>query len=288
MDELNVILLSKQKFEKAKLLKLFSIIAAILVVISFLGIIIFIIINGIPNLSFNFIFGETTARAPTISAPVYNTLIIIFFTLLIAVPIGVCTAITLTEYLKRGNKFVGLVKIATETLSGIPSIIYALFGMVFFVKFLGWGYSLKAGIFTLSIMILPTIIRATEDSIKSVSDSLREASYGLGAGKLRTVTKVVLPSASKGIFAAIILSIGRIVGESAAVIFTAGTTFNKGALGLNSQGATLAVSMYVLIERGMIDYAYTAALVLIVCVICINLLSTALGKKVGDKYDKNN
>jgi len=288
MIELNSLLTTKRKFEKAKLIKVFSFIAALLVLFSFMAIFLFIIIKGLPKLSLNFIFGKNTARIPTISAPIFNTLTIIFFTLLIAVPIGVFTAITLTEYLKRGNKFVEIVKIATETLSGIPSIIYALFGMVFFVKFLGWGYSLKAGICTLSIMILPTIIRSTEDSIKSVPDILREASYGLGAGKLRTVSKVIIPAASKGILASVILSIGRIVGESAAVLFTAGSSLNAGPNFLNSQGATLAVSMYLLIERGgTIEYAYTAALVLLFCVVIINIFSTYIGKRFGEKYDQN-
>lgn len=275
---------SDKKFEKAKLLKYFAAASAILVVSALLTIVLFIVINGSKGISLHFLFGEHSASNPSIRQPVINTLFLIGGGLLLAVPIGVCAAVTLTEYLKRGSKFASVVRTAAETLSGIPSIVYALFGFILFVKTLGWGYSLKAGICTLAIMILPTIMRAAEDSIIAVADNLREASFGLGAGKLRTVARVVVPGASRGIVAAIILSIGRIVSESAAVIFTAGTTFDK-IKGVSSAGASLAVSMYIFIERGKFDEAYSAALVLIVCVLIINIISTKIGNKLSKNTD---
>ena len=142
---------------------------------------------------------------------------------LIAVPFGIFSAIFLVEYSGKGNKFVEVIRLTTETLSGIPSIVYGLFGMLFFVNTLDWGFSILAGAFTLSIMILPLIMRTTEEALKSVPDSYREGSFGLGAGKLRTVFRIVLPSAVPGILAGVILAIGRIVGETAALIYTAGS-----------------------------------------------------------------
>jgi len=193
--------------------------------------------------------------------------------------LGIFSAVYLTEYAKKGSKLVSIVRITAETLSGIPSIIYGLFGLLFFVGSLGMGYSILAGSLTLSIMILPLIIRTTEEALSAVPNSYREGSYALGAGKMRTVFQIVLPSAMPGILAGIILAIGRIVGESAALIYTAGTVADIPG-DLLSSGRTLAVHMYALSTEGMhVDQAYATAVVLIIVVIIINWLSSVSMKK---------
>ena len=183
----------------------------------------FILIKGVPNLSLSLFSLKYTSENVSLFPALINTVTITFLSLLIAAPLGIFSAIYLVEYAKRGSKLVSLIRITSETLSGIPSIVYGLFGYLFFVTAFGWGYSMLAGVFTLGIMILPLIIRTTEESLKAVPDTFREGSFGLGAGKVRTVFRIVLPSSIPGILAGIILSIGRIVGETAALIYTAGT-----------------------------------------------------------------
>jgi phosphate transport system permease protein len=186
----------------------------------------------------------------------------------------------LTEYAGKGNRLVSVVRITAETLSGIPSIVYGLFGYLLFVIQLQWGYSLLAGAFTLAIMILPVIMRTTEEALKSVPDTYREGSFGLGAGKLRTVFKIVLPSAVPGILAGIVLSVGRIVGETAALIYTAGTVAQIPG-NLLSSGRTLSVHMYALWTEGFnSDQSYATAVVLLVVVIGLNALSAVIAKKI--------
>ena len=199
---------------------------------------------------------------------------------MIAVPFGIFSAIFLVEYAGKGNKFIEVIRLTTETLSGIPSIVYGLFGMLFFVNTLKWGFSVLAGAFTLSIMILPLIMRQTEEALKAVPDSYREGSFGLGAGKLRTVFRIVLPSAVPGILAGVILAIGRIVGETAALIYTAGTVAQvpKNVLG---SGRTLAIHMYMLSSEGLyMNQAYATAVILLVLVVAINTLSGVVAKKL--------
>lgn len=189
-------------------------------------------------------------------------------------------AIFLVEYAKRGNRFVNVIRLTTETLQGIPSIVYGLFGMLFFVTTCHWGFSILAGAFTLAIMILPLIMRSTEEALKAVPDSYREGSFGLGAGKLRTVFRIVLPSAIPGILAGVILAIGRIVGETAALIYTAGTVAKVPGSLLGS-GRTLAVHMYNLASEGLyMDQAYATAVILLVLVVLINTLSGVVAKKL--------
>lgn len=184
------------------------------------------------------------------------------------------------EYAKRGNKFVEVIRLTTETLQGIPSIVYGLFGMLFFVNTCKWGFSILAGAFTLAIMVLPLIMRSTEEALKSVPDSYREGSFGLGAGKLRTVFRIVLPSAIPGILAGVILAIGRIVGETAALIYTAGTVA-KVPKNVLSSGRTLAVHMYNLSSEGLyMNQAYATAVVLLVLVVVINTLSGMIAKRI--------
>ena len=201
--------------------------------------------------------------------------------LLIAAPLGIFAAIYLVEYAKKGNKIVGIVRTTAETLSGIPSIVYGLFGMLFFVTTLKWGYSLLAGAFTLAIMILPLIMRTTEEALKAVPDTYREGSFGLGAGRLRTVFRIVLPSAVPGILSGIILAIGRIVGETAALIYTAGSVAVIPESLLDS-GRTLSVHMYVLSNEGLhTDQAYATAVILLIIVMLINWLSGFVAKRVA-------
>lgn len=248
-----------------------------------LFIIAYILIKGIPNLTPSLFSWNYTTENVSMLPSIINTMIMTVCSLIIAVPLGIFTAIYLVEYAKRGNKLVRIIGITAETLSGIPSIVYGLFGMLFFVTYLKWGYSILAGAFTLSIMILPLIMRTTEEALKSVSDSYREASFGLGAGRLRTVFMVVLPSAVPGILAGIILAIGRIVGETAALIYTAGTVAEIPD-NLLSSGRTLAIHTYVLSSEGLYtDQAYATAVVLLALVLLINILSSVAAKKLTTK-----
>jgi len=241
----------------------------------------YILIKGIPYLTPDLFALEYTSENVSLFPALVNTLLMTSLSLLIAVPLGIATAIYLTEYAKRGNKLVEIVRITAETLSGIPSIVYGLFGLLFFVTWLGWGYSILAGSATLSIMILPLIMRTAEEALKSVPDSYREASFGLGAGKFRTVSKIVLPSAVPGILAGIILSVGRIVGETAALIYTAGTVA-KLPENLMSSARTLSVHMFNLSSEGFhTNEAYATAVVLLLIVLGINILSAAIAKRVA-------
>ena len=202
--------------------------------------------------------------------------------LLLAVPLGLFTAVYLNEYAKRGSKLVSVIRITTETLSGIPSIVYGLFGMLFFVTRLHWGYSLLAGAMTLAIMILPLIMRTAEEAFIAVPDSFREGSFGLGAGRLRTVFRIVLPAAAPGILSGVILGIGRIVGETAALIFTAGTMAQLP--GLFQSGRTLAIHMYVLSGEALhMKEAQATAVVLLIVVLIMNTLSALAAKKLTQK-----
>ena len=212
-----------------------------------------------------------------------NTVVMVLLTLLLAVPFGIGSAIYLTEYAKRDNKVVPVIRMTTETLSGIPSIVYGLFGYMAFVRAMEWGYSLLAGVITLAIMILPLIMRTTEEALLAVPDSYREGSYGLGAGRLRTIFRVVLPSAMPGILSGVILGIGRIVGETAALIYTAGTVTGVPDSVLSS-GRTLAVHMYALLSEGLYtDEAYATAVVLLVLVLIINRLSALVASKLQSR-----
>jgi len=214
-----------------------------------------------------------------------NTLFMTALTLLVAVPVGVFAAIYLVEYAKKGNKLVAVVRITAETLTGIPSIVYGLFGLLFFVGYCKWGYSLLSGSLTLGIMVLPVIMRTTEEALLAVPNSFREGSFGLGAGKLRTVFHIVLPSAVPGILSGVILATGRIVGETAALIYTAGTIAQIPGSIFDST-RTLSVHMYNLSKEGLhTNEAYATAVVLLVIVIGINSLSHQVAKRVGkDKH----
>lgn len=262
------------------LVNLAAVITAV-VVLFLLG---YILWHGVPNLSLPGIFAwEYNGENQSMTPAIINTLIMTALTLLLAVPIGVFAAIYLVEYAKKGSKLVKLIRVTAETLAGIPSIVYGLFGFIVFVITLGWSYTLIAGVITLSIMILPLIIRTTEEALMAVPDSFREGSFGLGAGKLRTVFHIVLPSAVPGIAAGIILAIGRIVGESAALIFTSGTN-PVVAKGLFTSASTLSVHLYALLTEGLYtEQAYAVAAVLLFLVIGINALSSVAAKKLTAK-----
>ncbi len=243
-------------------------------------IIIYIVIRGVPYLSLKMFALNYNTTNLSLMPALINTIIITTLALAFAVPIGVCSAIYLVEYAKRGNKVVGIIRITSETLSGIPSIVYGLFGMLFFVTTLHWKLSILSGAATLAIMVLPLIMRTTEEALKAVPDSYREGSFGLGAGRLRTVFRIVLPAAAPGILSGVILSIGRIVGESAALIFTAGSVAEL-PKSLFDSGRTLAVHLYNLSSEGLhINEAFATAVVLLIIVVLINWGSRKLANRL--------
>jgi len=253
--------------------------AAILTVAVLLFLVAYIVIMGLPNLKPSLFELEFTSENASLLPALINTVIMTVLSLVVAVPVGIFSAIYLVEYARRGNKLVGVVRITAETLSGIPSIVYGLFGYLFFVISFGWGYSMIGGALTMAIMILPLIMRTTEEALMSVPDSFREGSFGLGAGKLRTVFRIILPSAMPGILSGIILGIGRIVGETAALMFTSGSVA-KVAVNPADSGRTLAVHMYNLLNEGLArEAAYATAVVLLVLVVGINALSSFVAKK---------
>ena len=259
---------------------LLVVLSAVLTFTVLIFLIAYILIHGIPYIKPSLFSLTYTSENASLMPALINTIAMTFLSLVIAVPFGIFSAIFLVEYAGRGNKFVEIIRLTTETLSGIPSIVYGLFGMLFFVTACGWGFSLLAGAFTLSIMILPLIMRTTEEALKSVPDSFREGSFGLGAGKLRTVFRIVLPSAVPGILAGIILAVGRIVGETAALIYTAGTVADV-PNGVMGSGRTLAVHMYNLASEGLyMDQAYATAVILLLLVVGINTLSGVVARRL--------
>lgn len=265
--------------------------AALITAAVVLFLIAYVLITGVPHIHKELFVWTWTTENQSMMPALVNTLVMTILSLLIAVPIGVCAAIYMVEYAKRGNKLVKLVRLTAETLQGIPSIVYGIFGYVFFNVALQCGFSMLAGALTLSIMILPLILRTTEEALMAVPDSYREGSFGLGAGKLRTVFRIVLPSAMPGVLAGVILAIGRIVGESAALIYTSGS--GTGNLSFIKNGAfsltaplfqstrTLSVHMYALMSEGLYtDQAHATAVILMVLVIGLNALSSFAAKKL--------
>lgn len=272
-----------KKHPKAVALRILVTAAAALTVLMLFSLVFYILIKGIPNLKPSLFEWKYTSKNTSMMPAIINTITMVLMTLLIAVPFGIGSAIYLIEYAKRGNKVVPVIRMTTETLSGIPSIVYGLFGYMAFVHWLDWGYSLMAGIITLAIMILPLIMRTTEEALLAVPDSYREGSYGLGAGRLRTIFRVVLPSAMPGILSGVILGVGRIVGETAALIYTAGSVTGV-PTSLMSSGRTLAVHMYALLSEGLYtDEAYATAVVLLVLVFIINRLSAYVANKIQNR-----
>lgn len=262
---------------------IFIYLSAAITILSVVFIIGYILVKGIPNLTPELFALKYTSKNQSMLPSIFNTLVLTLLTLLIAIPVGVCSAIFLVEYSKKGSKFVRLIRVTNETLSGIPSIVYGLFGFLAFVIARQWGYSLRAGVITLAIMVLPLIIRTTEEAILAVPLSYREGSFGLGAGKLRTVFVIVLPAAMPGILSGIILAIGRIVGETAALIYTAGTVPDA-AQSLSSSTRTLSVHLYCLLNEGLFtNQAYATAVVLLTVVLLINALSSFIAKRIKNE-----
>lgn len=246
-----------------------------------LGITVYMLVNGIPHLSWDLFAWNYNSVNVSLTPALINTLSMTVLSLLFAAPLGIFAAIYLVEYARRGSPFVKLIGVTAETLSGIPSIIYGLFGLLFFVTACGMGVSLIAGALTLAIMILPLIMRTTEEALRAVPDSFREGSFGLGAGRLRTVFCVVLPSAVPGILAGIILGIGRIVGETAALIYTSGTVA-AAASSLFDSARTLSVHMYALSSEGLYtNQAYATSVVLLIIVAAVNALSVYAARRLS-------
>jgi len=257
----------------AMLLSVFFVAAILILLIGY------ILIKGIPNITPELFSWNYSNENMSMMPALINTLLIAGLTLLIAVPIGICSAIYLVEYAKKGSRAVKVIRVTTETLQGIPSIVYGLFGFLIFVIAFKWGYSYMAGVLTLSIMVLPLIIRTSEEALLSVSDSFREGSFGLGAGKLRTIFFIVLPNAVPGILSGIILAAGRIIGETAALIFTAGTAA-KIPGSIFDSARTLSVHMYALLSEGLYtEQAYATAVIILLLVIIINASASYFAKK---------
>lgn len=250
-------------------------------------ILLFILVKGIPNISMEFLFGEYNSETLSALSSIVATIEMIAISLAIAVPIGVFCAIYLAEYARRGSRTVKIIRLAVDTLTGIPSIVYGLFGMILFVNILGFRASILSGVCTISIMILPVIISTSEEAIKSVPDMYREGSLGLGATRLRTVFKIVLPAAMPGILSGVILATGRIVGETAALIFTSGTNVMKNpSMNIHSSQRTLAIHMYMLASEGLPhsrDMAFATGAVLVLIVFLVNLSAEKLAGRIGGK-----
>lgn len=268
--------------------KPFSLAAFVLIILSAIvtaAVVVFItgyiLIKGIPNIRLSLFAWEYNAKNVSMMPAIINTVYIALLTSVIAVPVGVFSAVYLAEYAKRGSRLVRIIRITADTLSGIPSIVFGLFGFLAFVVALKWEYSLLSGALTLAIMVLPSIMRTSEEALLAVPNSYREGSFGLGAGKLRTIFKISIPAAMPGILSGVILAIGRITGETAALIFTAGTVAAVPGSVFNS-ARTLAVHMYCLLSEGLYtNEAYATAVVLLVTVAAINALSDFAARKIA-------
>ena len=272
-----------KKHPKSLVIMIFVMLSAVFAVGILLFLMIYILVNGIPHLTAEQFEWKYTPENQSMTPAMINTLTMTLLTLLIAVPVGIFAAVYLVEYAKRGNKLVKVIRITTETLSGIPSIVYGLFGFLLFNMQLGWEYAMFGGIITLAIMILPLIIRTTEEALLAVPDSYREGSYGLGAGKMRTVFRIILPAAIPGIMSGVILSIGRIVGESAALIYTSGT-FRNTPSGIWDSAATLTVHMYVQSNEGLhVNQAFASGVVLLALTFLINMASDLIERHIQKK-----
>ena len=269
---------------KSEILKYISIFATIVSTFSLIFIVLFILIRGVPYINFNLLFGESNNSQMTLFPAIVSTAMMLFMALIIAVPIGVFSAIYLTEYSKANGKLIYVIRIFTDSLSGIPSIVFGLFGMLIFLDLFGIGRNILAGSLTLVLIILPSIIRQTEETLISIPASLREGSLALGASKVRTIFKIVLPCGFSGIITAIILSIGRIVGESAALIYTSGAVRYMPA-GYFSAGSSFAVMMWMFSSEGLyINQTFATASILLMIVIFLNLLLFILNNKLKKDY----
>ena len=265
------------KFAAFKIMAQGALVTALAALIS---VIVFILIRGLPYVNMQLLFGDY-GKEPSIKPALAGTLYLIFISVLISAPIGIGSAIFLTEYTNSKSRLIRIVRVATETLAGIPSIVYGIFGYLVFVVALGFRYSLIGGGITLAIMILPVIVRSTEESLLAVPRSLREGSFALGSSKVRTIFSVVLPCAASGIVTSLILAIGRVMSESAVLILTIGMVVNKIPENFASPGTSLALDVYYFGSHGYPEQAAATAVVLLVLVVAINILATVLGKIFG-------
>lgn len=270
----------KRQILKYAVLKIIARAALVLSLCALAAVVIFILIRGIPHVNMQLLFGNY-GKYPSIKPALIGTLYLIFISISIAAPIGIGSAVFLTEYTKSGSRLIRIIRVATETLAGIPSIVYGIFGYLVFVVALGLGYSLIGGGMTLAIMILPVIVRSTEESLLAVPRSLREGSFALGSSKVRTIFSVVLPCAANGIVTSLILAIGRVMSESAVLILTVGMVVNKIPENFTSPGTSLALDVYYFGSHGYPEQAAATGVVLLVLVVAINVLATVLGKVFG-------
>lgn len=261
--------------------------ATVITMAAVLWILLYTFIQGFANFSLDLFAWEHTSANLSMMPALINTLVIAAISLVIAGVIGIFAAIFMVEYAKSTNVFVKIVRIAAETLSGIPSIVFGIFGMIFFVRLFGWGNTLLGGALTMAMMIMPLIMRTTEEALRAVPDSFREGSFALGAGKLRTIFVIILPSAMPGIISGVILGLGRVVGETMALVYTAGSTLDPAfPSGLMETGSTLTVYLYALIGEGNshIGEAWAVATVLIILTILINGAAELIGNKLKKEY----
>ncbi len=297
VDTRNIVPINRQSFSdklKSYLHKPWSFVGLILILLAaaltlgaVLWILIYTFVQGLSNFSADLFAWRHTSSNLSMMPALINTLVIAAISLILAGVIGVFAAIFMVEYAKSTNVFVKIVRIAAETLSGIPSIVYGIFGMIFFVRLFGWGNTLLGGALTMAMMIMPLIMRTTEEALRAVPDSFREGSYALGAGKLRTIFVIILPAAMPGIISGIILGLGRVVGETMALVFTAGSTLDPAyPSGLMETGSTLTVYLYALINEGNsnLGEAWAVAVVLIVLTIIINGAAEFIGNKLKKEY----
>lgn len=271
----------KRQVLKYALCKYVSQSALLITLAVLVAVIVFILMRGLPYVNMHLLFGEYDSKNPTILPALVGSLYLILISISIAAPIGIGSAIFLTEYTKSKSRFIKIIRIAVETLAGIPSIVYGIFGYLVFVVALGFKYSLIGGGITLAIMILPVIVRSTEENLLAVPRSLREGSFALGSSKVRTIFSVILPCAASGIVTSLILAIGRVMSESAVLILTIGMVVDRIPEGFASPGTSLALDVYYFGSHGYPEQAAATGVVLLVLVVSINILATVLGKVFG-------
>jgi len=261
-------------YKRSALSALFITLAALIVVL------LFILLRGIPYIDMQLLFGDY-GKYPSIKPALAGTFYLILISIVIAAPIGIGSAVFLTEYTKSKSRLIRIIRVAIETLAGIPSIVYGIFGYLVFVVALGFKYSLLGGGLTLAIMILPVIVRSTEESLLAVPVSLREGSFALGSSKVRTIFSVVLPCAAGGIVTSVIIAVGRVISESAVLIMTIGMVVNKMPENITSPGTSLALDVYYFSSHGYPEQAAATGVVLLILVVSINILATVIGKVYG-------
>ena len=279
--------LHKRQILKYKILKYAAWSALIISLAALVSVIVFILLRGLPHINTHLLFGRYSARNPSLKPAILGTLYLIVTAISMAAPIGIGTAILLTEYTKTKSRFIRIIRIAVETLAGIPSIVYGLFGYLVFVVTFGLGYSLIGGGMTLAVMILPVIVRSTEESLLAVPNSLREGSFALGSSKTRTIFSVVLPCAASGIVTSLILAIGRVVSESAVLILTIGMVVNITPRNFASPGTSLALNVFYFGSHGYPEQAAATGVVLLILVVFINITATILGRIFGKEELSN-